>query len=269
MEQLSQFVPNILTGMNSNQDSSDEEKFTRYCDNCGDPCEKTVGNYIYHVDCKCEKMARLNAKINKLKKLSLLGERYKDVIFESSKTGANPQFDKVFNRCEKYCENFKTCLENGHGMYIFGDVGVGKTHLTACIANELLKNCVPVLFTSLFEISKAVKSTFNRTSSNTEQDLINQFASIEFLFFDDLGTEILTKNETDTWLQCLLFDLINRRYNARKPTIFSSNYSINDLVSLRGLLDKTASRIAEMSQSAVMKITGESQRGKFTEKLPF
>jgi len=89
------------------------------------------------------------------------------------------------------------------------------------------------------------------------------------LFFDDLGTEKLTKNQEDTWLQCLLFDLINRRYNARKTTIFSSNYSINELVTKRGLAKRTASRIAEMSAGAVLKISGESMRGKFTEKLPF
>ena len=41
------------------------------------------------------------------------------------------------------------------------------------------------------------------------------------------------------WLQTLLFDLINRRYNAKKPTIFSSNYSLNELVNLRGIAERT------------------------------
>lgn len=54
----------------------------------------------------------------------------------------------------------------------------GKTHITACIANNLLSKCVPVLFTNLFEISKAIKSTFSRESSQTEQDLIEKFSKI-------------------------------------------------------------------------------------------
>lgn len=90
--------------------------------------------------------------------------------------------------------------------------------LTACMANYLISKCVPVLFTNLFEISKAVKSTFNRESNQTEQDLIQKFSNIEILFFDDLGTEIFTKSSGETWLQGLLFDLINKR--TKKPRYF-------------------------------------------------
>jgi len=207
-------------------ESTTEEKFTMWCKNCNDPTMKQQGNYEFFVECKCEREAKLKAKIQKLKNLSLLGKRYENVTFENSKTGLNTEFDKAFNRSKKFCENHKEIIQSGSGMYIFGDIGTGKTHLTACIANELLKNCVYLLFTSLFEISKAVRSTFNKNAEKTEQDLIKQFSSVDVLFFDDLGTEKLTKNQDDTWLQCLLFDLINHRYNARKTTIFSSNYSI-------------------------------------------
>ena len=106
------------------------------------------------------------------------------------------------------------------------------------MANELLSKCVPVLFTNLFEISKAVKSTFNRESNQTEQNLIERFANIEVLFFDDLGTEIFSKSSGDTWLQSLLFDIINKRYNSKKATIFSSNHSLNELINDRGIAEK-------------------------------
>ena len=83
---------------------------------------------------------------------------------------------------------------------------------------------------------------------------------VDFLFFDDLGTEVFSKNSDDTWLQGLLFELINGRYNANKPTIFSSNYSLNELVNQRGIAERTVDRIAEMTNNAVMKITGKSRR---------
>lgn len=38
----------------------------------------------------------------------------------------------------------------------FEDKGVGKIHLITCMANNLISKCVPVMFTNLFEISKAV-----------------------------------------------------------------------------------------------------------------
>jgi DNA replication protein DnaC len=240
-----------------------------FCPVCKEPNTEKHGKYEVHVDCKCERESRIDAKIRHLQNFSMLGKRYEKVTFDGTNTGINAEFDRAFNRAQKFCENHGEIIKKGLGMYIFGDIGTGKTHLTACIANELLKNCVFVLFTSLFEISKAVRSSWGKNAAKSEQDLIDKFSEVDVLFFDDLGTEKLTKNQEDSWLQCLLFDLVNRRYNARKTTIFSSNYSINELVAKRGLAKHTASRIAEMSAGAIMKISGESMRGKFQEKLPF
>lgn len=236
--------------------------------------------FSFHVMCECEEKQQQDAeerrknrekmqKIEKLKSCSLLGERYKSVTFSNSKTGVSASFDVAFNRCKRYCENYEETVKNGCGIYLYGDKGVGKTHLTACMANFLLSRCVPVLFTNVFEISKAVKSTFNRDSNQTEQILIQKFSNIDVLFFDDLGTEIFTRNSGETWLQGLLFDLINKRYNNRKATIFSSNYSLNALINERGIMEKTVDRISEMTNGAVIKITGGSLRGKTDNRILF
>ena len=76
----------------------------------------------FKVMCKCmqkqqeeEKLNREKQekmlKIEKLKCLSLLGERYKNVTFENSKTGTNSSFDKAFGRCRKYYECMKKQLK--------------------------------------------------------------------------------------------------------------------------------------------------------------
>lgn len=257
---------NFVQSIRSNSDSCSicGQKFRREAIICGI-------KYSFNVMCKCEQEKQGKEKkqqemldklrrIEKLKSLSLLGERYKNVTFENTQTGVSTSFDVAFNRCKKYCEVYEQVLKNGYGIYLFGDKGVGKTHLTACMANYLISKCVPVLFTNLFEISKSVKSTFNRESNQTEQDLIQKFSNIEILFFDDLGTEIFTKSSGETWLQSLLFDLINKRYNNRKATIFSSNYSLNSLINERGIMEKTVDRISEMTNGAVIKITGKSLR---------
>lgn len=253
------------------ESESKEPKFSSYCEICKEPTEKQVWCDMFkywsavHVLCKCEKEAISKQRFKSLMSASLLGDRYQNATFESSKNGVNKAFDEAFSRCKKYCEIHGQVYKNGEGIYLYGSPGTGKTHITACMANELMKNGIPVLFTSLFEISKTIKSTFNRNSEQNEQDLINKFSSINFLFFDDLGTEIFTKNQSDSWLNGLLFDLINRRYNAKKPTIFSSNYSLNDLINLRGVMDKTIDRILEMTSGAMMRITGDSWRMKKKE----
>lgn len=258
------------------KDVQNSEKSDDICSVCGKKFRREAVicgvKYSFRIMCKCEQEKQNKEKkqqevldklrrIEKLKSLSLLGERYKNVTFENTQTGVSSSFDIAFNRCKKYCEVYEKVIENGYGIYLFGDKGVGKTHITACMANYLISKCVPVLFTNLFEISKSVKSTFNRESNQTEQDLIQKFSNIDILFFDDLGTEIFTKSSGETWLQGLLFDLINKRYNNRKATIFSSNYSLNSLINERGIMEKTVDRISEMTNGAVIKITGKSLRG--------
>ena len=81
----------------------------------------------FRVMCKCmqkqqeeEKIRQENQermrKIEKLKRLSLLGERYKNATFENSKTGINPSFDRAFKRCRKYCELYEETIKNGYGI---------------------------------------------------------------------------------------------------------------------------------------------------------
>ena len=96
------------------------------------------------------------------------------------------------------------------------------------------------------------------------------FQKIPFLFIDDLGTESVQKNGQDAWLQDIVYDILNKRYNKNLPTIFSSNLTFDDLKKDKGLLPKTIDRIYEMTKNAVISITDESYRKKENKtKLPF
>ena len=206
--------------------------------------------------------------VNSLRSASLLGERYANTTFENTDTTVGGDFIKAFERCKKYCEVADISLENGYGIYIYGKSGTGKTHLTACICNELISQYRQCLFTNFFEISKLIRSTWGRTNTDAES-VIRRIGDIDFLFIDDLGTEALRKNGEDNWLQEQVFDIINKRYNNKKPTIFSSNHSLNELINERGMMSKTVDRIMEMS-TAIIKVNAESNRAKNRRKdVPF
>ena len=222
------------------------------------------------VTCDCMKEAERKEKeqeaqakklmmLDKIRGASLLGDRYKDTTFDKTDLDRPGDFQKAFQRCRKYCQIPDQALENGYGMYIYGDSGTGKTHLTACMCNELMSQMHQCLFTNFFEISKLIRSTWNGNADS--ESVIRRICDVDFLFLDDLGTEMVTKNGEDNWLQGQVFDIINKRYNNKKPTIFSSNYSMNELIADRGLMKKTVDRIGEMS-TAMIKLTGESYRRK-------
>lgn len=252
-----------------------------YCEMCGEaklieaPWDATK---FVRVICSCEKKKRdeeleklrlkeLAIKYEALLKQSLLGERYKDVKFENTVTGENKSFDMALERCRKYCENYRACYDEGLGIYFYGDCGVGKTHLMACMVNALIEKSEPAVITNFFEISKEIRRGFD--SKGSESDFISKLTSIPFLFIDDIGTERLQVNGEDTFIQERIYDIINTRYLKKKPTVFSSNLSFADLVEQKGMWQKTVDRIVEMS-SAVLKVEGESHRIMNRKKeLPF
>ncbi len=252
-----------------------------YCKKCNTPRMFVAENFRVRCLCKCQGEERDKAEqderererlkaIERLQQASLIGDRYKNATFDTAITGHNATFDNAFNRCKRYCAVADKVLADGLGIYLYGDKGTGKTHLTACMANDLIRQRKQVLFTNFAEISKMIRGTFGKVSES-EEAYIKQLANIDFLFIDDLGTErVQAANGGDLWLQEKIFDVLNMRYNNRKPTIFTSNYSLPELISERGIYDKTVDRIVEMS-SAILKIEGESYRMKArtAKELPF
>lgn len=213
-----------------------------------------------------EKQRAKQKRIEKLIDMSLLGERYKGVNFETTESGSD-SFNTAFKRCKKYCEVSDKVLDMGMGVYLFGNKGTGKTRLTACMANELMKKYHTVLFTNFSEISKEIRGSFGK-GTQTEQKIISRLSEVDFLFIDDLGVERVMKGDQDLWLQEKIYDVINARYNNKAPIIFTSNFSLRELIENRGIDDRTVDRIMEMTES--MKIEGNSFRAlakQNTEKL--
>lgn len=223
--------------------------------------------------CQCQKEAleaeqeaeKRKAKLQRMERLksaSLIGERYKDVTFDTTEA-YSPEYEKIFSRCKRYTEVADTVLERGIGIYLYGDSGTGKSHLTACMANKLLEGYYSVLYTNFSEISKTIRASFGK-KGNTEQEFLDKLGSIDFLFIDDFGTEMVTRNDQDLWLQEKVFDVVNKRYNNNRPIIFTSNYSLAELMKDRGVAGKTVDRITEVCE--VMRLKGKSYRTKAKAK---
>lgn len=264
---------NALGGLQEDERVEDD---VIYCTKCGGiRSEKfeisNTGKVLYfRTECDCQKKDKeLHERVNRIRENCGISERYKNVTFETSKKDVLTDFEVKMKRCKGYCEHAKEALENGWGIYIYGSKGTGKTHLAACIANSLMDQGYELLFTNFFEITKEIKATYNRSSSDSEIDLINRVTSIDFLVIDDIGTESMKKNGEDTWIQEKIYDVLNNRYNAKKPTIFTSNNSLAELVNERGMLDKSVDRIMEMS-TMILKFEGQSYRKEIRKvRLPF
>ena len=239
--------------MENNINLKEDEYFegsVPYCKNC-----KTARYFIrenFCVPCKCqcqmeqiekkyeeERQAKVKEYLEKLKEQSLLGERYKNCNFNSIEV-INDEHQKVINRLKTYCSGFKIHNE-GLGIYLFGTNGSGKTLLTACMLDKLNNQFIECMFSNIHKIKEELLSA----DPKRQKAFLQRVYSVPVLFLDDFATEIVKKNGEDNWLQDIIYDIINTRYNNMLPIIYTSNCSLKECLEVKGILKKTVDRIFE------------------------
>ena len=234
------------------------------------------GDFITRCLCKCEAKAfaieeervKKQNRIDELKKYAITNTRYAKATFENTEIINNESFIKCFNRCRSYCKNADKVVNTSYGLYICGNVGCGKTHIIYCMANELTNKLYACLVTNFINIINTIKEKFDDKIGL--RYFMNSLSSVDFLFIDDLGVErVLANNGNSNWVQERMFEVIDERYNANKPIIFTSNCTIKELIQ-SGFHERLASRITEMS-SVAFHIDAESYRIKIRKEkeLPF
>lgn len=227
-------------------------------------------NVACRVICKCqeEEKQRAEAEEKRKKQLdifrnnklcSLLGKRYLECMFSTAKITENNK--EAFIKFKKYVNNSKEAFSSNIGFYIYGDNSTGKTYLTACVCNELIYQGWKCIYTNLATILNEIRSSYDGNGMG-ECAILNKLQSYDFAFIDDLGKEFLGREynaNSAKWAEQKLFEVINARYNAEKPTIFTSNYSISELASVLNLDKAIIERINEMS-TRVIKLEGDDFR---------
>lgn len=151
--------------------------------------------------------------------------------------GVSPRLaaNAVYIACKNFCDNFET---ERRSLYIYGPTGVGKTFITSCITNELLKKGIAVLYHSAYRLFGFVDDyKFNRVPRDNYKSDYDLIYDADLLIIDDLGTEFINSNS-----QAVLFDILNTRYQTGKKTIISTNLSLAEIDGVYS--ERISSRIA-------------------------
>ena len=126
----------------------------------------------------------------------------------------------VLENCHRYAQNFTLDSKN---LMLMGATGLGKTHLSLAIANVVINRGYWVCYGSSQNICDDLQSEqFGRGDDcyYNKQMVYN----CDLLILDDLGTEISNQYSVAT-----LYNVINSRILAKKPTIISTNYDFKQL----------------------------------------
>ncbi len=141
---------------------------------------------------------------------------------------ADPQFgvsarvimSRTLDICRRYAADFST---NSGNLLFNGGTGLGKTFLSACIAREVAGKGFSVAYESATHLFTKLEDHRFRPDGETAQ-AVASLTDCDLLIVDDLGTELPGNFVTAT-----LYTLINDRLLARKPTVISTNLTIDEI----------------------------------------
>ena len=106
-----------------------------------------------------------------------------------------------------------------HGWLVLaGVVGCGKTHLAAAIKNERDKHGLQTLFRTAPDLLDYLRNTYAPDSKITYDRGFDAIRNADVLILDDYGSHSSTP-----WAEEKLFQLLNHRFNARLPTVITTN----------------------------------------------
>lgn len=215
------------------------------CGKCNTPRRKylDVGGtqILVPIPCQCRKEAdeakQLEEQrkkdfeaIQSLKKGSLIDSKFTDCTFTTCKVV--PDNNRQVKLCKSYADRFEQMLEKNQGLLLYGNVGTGKSYLSACIANSIMERLHSVCATSMVKIMDLARDF------NAKEELANLEAKMmkaDLLILDDLGTE-----SESSYAKEIVYRVIDGRYRIKKPMVITTNLTLE---AMQNCLDMDKKRV--------------------------
>ena len=188
--------------------------------------------------CNCLKQKLFDIEYNKSNISNLQNQNFNNFISTlysenvdenkyNSKISPRKNIELIKKLSLSFIENFDNPEEKN--LLFTGNTGLGKTFLSSCIANELLKKGKTVLYqTAPIMLDTIIDYRFGK--ENVSKDIYDNILNVDLLIIDDLGTECMNSMKFTE-----LFNIINTRLlnsnNKITKTIISTNLSLENLFS--------------------------------------
>ncbi|MGZ7030987.1 MAG: ATP-binding protein [Thermoanaerobaculia bacterium] len=145
--------------------------------------------------------------------------RYEHCTVETFRA-ETPTLKNAKRRVEEFIDVWPS-TDNGRGLLMMGPCGSGKTHLAVASLIEIIRSGKPgrLLFRNFQDLIQEIQASFESDEVPTKAELLRPILDADLLVLDELGSQKPT-----TFVQDILYYVINTRYNDRRATVFTTNY---------------------------------------------
>jgi DNA replication protein DnaC len=164
------------------------------------------------IPCPCRRPDRFK----KLLAAARIPPRYAKCSFNTFKSAPGTSQDNALLLAQNLVNDFPV----DRGLLFMGPAGVGKTHLAVAIIRGLIEKGFAGVFCEFGSLLKEIQDSYNPISKSSELKVLAPIYQTDVLVLDELGATIPTD-----WVRDTMYQIINKRYNDQKLTIFTTNYS--------------------------------------------
>ena len=206
------------------------------CSLCHDTGYIQKDNYQTEM-CSCLKQKLLDISFNKSNMSNLDTENFStfnELLFSDEIDPKKYRFSisprenikKIKQKSLEFVQNFDN--PSYKNLLFSGNTGLGKTFLSNCIANEVLKLGKTVLYqTAPVLLENIIDYKLNKQKTNLE-DINKSVLETDLLIIDDLGTETLNSMKLSELFTIINTRILNLNHKITK-TIISTNLNITEI----------------------------------------
>jgi DNA replication protein DnaC len=202
-------------------------------------------------DCRAERMNKGRSRGIS----SVIPPRYRGVSFDRppvSDMTRDLQTKIAVNEVRGFVDDLDARLQEGRGLWLFGDTGTGKTTLAMLISKAALEAGKTVAIYSLPKLLARIRRTYDsEPGGDSYLSFFERLTSVDLLHIDDLGAE-----KRSDWVLEQLYALVNERYEAQRSILITTNLPHPELEEQIG--SRTVSRLTQICDE--VEVRGEDRR---------
>jgi DNA replication protein DnaC len=207
-------------------------------------------------DCRCRPLRIAASRASALE--GRIPKRYRAISFEHTDViDIERRCPTQVREVRAFVADIGANLDAGHGLWLTGSFGTGKTALAMIVSKAAIDAGRTVAIYSCPRLLAVIRESIDSRGTSPPAvrhggfaipagtggvlGFLDQLASVDLLHIDDLGAE----HRTD-WVLEQLYTIVNARYEDERSTLVTSNLGSDELAEQLG--ERTVSRLEGMCE---------------------